>query len=265
MSSWPEGSLGKPPYEGLTNHSLNSVKSAYVCSAQIFIVGSRSVENLGLHCILTGHGFRHVHEIPSLLDPGVIVDGKPQLFLITELSPDESLDEAILAVRAANAEARIVVLVDMRECAVGDAAIRLSAHALLDHTISPEVLIRTIDVVLGNVGVLSDSFLPHIGTRPTMSVAHTAVDGNDEGELPASLPCSQLTNREADILKYLVDGVSNKMIARQLDIAEATVKIHVKGILRKINVRNRTQAAIWALAHPVPTETSLETTHPLAR
>lgn len=47
MSSWSEESLGKPPYEGLTNHSLNSVKSAYVCSAQIFIVGSRSVENLG--------------------------------------------------------------------------------------------------------------------------------------------------------------------------------------------------------------------------
>jgi two-component system nitrate/nitrite response regulator NarL len=56
-----------------------------------------------------------------------------------------------------------------------------------------------------------------------------------------------LSEREEQILRDLVKGLSNKIIARKLDIAEATVKVHMKSILRKIRVANRTQAAIWAL------------------
>jgi two-component system nitrate/nitrite response regulator NarL len=46
-----------------------------------------------------------------------------------------------------------------------------------------------------------------------------------------------------------MDGDSNKIIARKFDITEATVKVHVKAILRKIQAKNRTQAAIWAASH----------------
>ena len=56
-----------------------------------------------------------------------------------------------------------------------------------------------------------------------------------------------LSNREEQILKALVHGYSNKMIARMHSVTEATVKAHMKTILRKIRVANRTQAAIWAL------------------
>jgi two-component system nitrate/nitrite response regulator NarL len=47
----------------------------------------------------------------------------------------------------------------------------------------------------------------------------------------------------------LIEGDSNKLIARKIEIAEATVKVHVKAILRKIRVHNRTQAAIWAMSN----------------
>jgi two-component system nitrate/nitrite response regulator NarL len=57
----------------------------------------------------------------------------------------------------------------------------------------------------------------------------------------------ELSDRENEILGCLVSGLSNKVIARQLNIAEATVKVHVKGLLRKMQVSNRTQAAILAL------------------
>ena len=50
----------------------------------------------------------------------------------------------------------------------------------------------------------------------------------------------------------LIEGDSNKSIARKIDIAEATVKVHVKAILRKIRVQNRTQAAIWAMNNGSP-------------
>jgi two-component system nitrate/nitrite response regulator NarL len=56
-----------------------------------------------------------------------------------------------------------------------------------------------------------------------------------------------LTAREHEVLECLLGGDPNKLIARRLEITESTVKIHVKSLLQKINVQNRTQAAIWAM------------------
>ena len=64
----------------------------------------------------------------------------------------------------------------------------------------------------------------------------------------------KLSEREAQILDGLVKGLANKVIARTCDITEATVKSHMKSILRKIRVANRTQAAIWALEHGHPAD-----------
>jgi len=64
----------------------------------------------------------------------------------------------------------------------------------------------------------------------------------------------KLSEREAQILDGLVKGYANKVIARTCDITEATVKVHMKSILRKIQVANRTQAAIWALEHGYPAD-----------
>ena len=57
----------------------------------------------------------------------------------------------------------------------------------------------------------------------------------------------KLSTRESQILHCLVAGSSNKAIARQLEITESTVKVHMKSLLRKINAANRTQAAIWGM------------------
>lgn len=56
-----------------------------------------------------------------------------------------------------------------------------------------------------------------------------------------------LTQRERQILKQISAGMSNKMIATKLDIAEGTVKVHVKNLLKKLNMRSRVEAAIWAM------------------
>jgi two-component system nitrate/nitrite response regulator NarL len=61
--------------------------------------------------------------------------------------------------------------------------------------------------------------------------------------------CQTLSAKEKAILRYLAQGASNKVIARTLAITEATVKVHMKSILRKTLVKNRTQAAIWAVRH----------------
>lgn len=59
----------------------------------------------------------------------------------------------------------------------------------------------------------------------------------------------RLSLREVEILQCLLAGESNRSVARRLAIAEATVKVHIKAILRKIKVKNRTQAAIWAVSN----------------
>lgn len=56
-----------------------------------------------------------------------------------------------------------------------------------------------------------------------------------------------LTNREMQILRYISQGDSNKVIARKLDITESTVKVHVKNLLKKVNMRSRIEAALFAV------------------
>ena len=55
----------------------------------------------------------------------------------------------------------------------------------------------------------------------------------------------RLTEREAEILEHIAAGMSNKLIARKLDISEGTVKVHVKHLLKKLNLRSRLEAAVW--------------------
>ena len=69
------------------------------------------------------------------------------------------------------------------------------------------------------------------------------------GDLPTTAAIPALSERERQIIDGLMKGESNKTIARAFGIAEATVKVHMKSILRKIQVANRTQAAVWALEH----------------
>jgi DNA-binding CsgD family transcriptional regulator len=66
---------------------------------------------------------------------------------------------------------------------------------------------------------------------------------------PGGTYASLLSARQRSILRCLVQGDSNKIIARKMAMAEATVKVHVKAILRKVRVHNRTQAAIWAMSN----------------
>ena len=91
--------------------------------------------------------------------------------------------------------------------------------------------------------------------QPTLTKRHSTPDlplpsGHADSLVDRAI---KLSDREAEILQCLVNGASNKAIARDLKIAEATVKVHLKGLLRKMRLQNRTQAAIWALnnAHAV--------------
>nr|WP_281400119.1 LuxR C-terminal-related transcriptional regulator [Microvirga zambiensis] len=74
----------------------------------------------------------------------------------------------------------------------------------------------------------------------------------DPGPKVVDARVSKLSPREADVLRGIMNGEPNKVIARQFDVTESTIKVHVKAILRKIGAANRTQAAMWASDRMTP-------------
>jgi len=94
--------------------------------------------------------------------------------------------------------------------------------------------------------------VPMHPTKQTVNGTSASHLNGHEGDMqwaPTLRNHPRLSEREAQVLDGLVRGHANKVIARSCDITEATVKVHMKSILRKIHVSNRTQAAVWALEH----------------
>jgi two-component system nitrate/nitrite response regulator NarL len=107
-------------------------------------------------------------------------------------------------------------------------------------------LVRALELVIAG-----ETFLPAvIGLALLEQLSHPAMpDAQAVRTAPQSGLAGRLSDRETQILRCLMQGASNKEIGRQLDLAEATVKVHIKSILRKIRAANRTQAAMWAQQH----------------
>lgn len=123
------------------------------------------------------------------------------------------------------------------------------ADAYLLKNISPDALQQSLKLVL-----LGEKVFP---TR----LAALLVSGQVEAHRPAtaSADLEGLSERELQILRCLLNGHPNKVIAKKLNITEATVKVHLKGVLKKISAANRTQAAIWALNNGLSSDTPLPT------
>jgi two-component system, NarL family, nitrate/nitrite response regulator NarL len=153
--------------------------------------------------------------------PDLVISGQP----VT--------DEADLrALREAFPTARIVVLADDLSVDVLRAAMGGGADGFLSKSVSPEALIQSLQLVM-----LGEKVFP-------TNLASMLLDMTAAGPQHS---VRGLSPREQEILQALVTGASNKMIANKLGITEATVKVHLKTLLRKIDVNNRTQAAIWAM------------------
>jgi two-component system nitrate/nitrite response regulator NarL len=162
----------------------------------------------------------------------------------------------------------IVVLAD---CYTPDdvwAALEAGASGFLDHDICRERLIKALELIVLGETVVPAQFLhtvckrlvgertnqaspPLVGSTSSIScaVANDTVTAESARATDYARLAPHLSNREIAILRLVTKGASNKMIARQLAIAEATVKVHNKAILRKLQLQNRTQAAVWANSH----------------
>jgi DNA-binding NarL/FixJ family response regulator len=134
-------------------------------------------------------------------------------------------------------DGRVAVLVGQHQVQLPQmlSAFRSGANAYLTNFTTPEAFTKSLELVM-----LGEAILPM--TMLTDLLSHQRGHSDRRGG-----HSPRLSAREMDIVRCLVEGNSNKVIARRMKIADATVKVHVKAILRKIRVANRTQVAIWAM------------------
>jgi two-component system nitrate/nitrite response regulator NarL len=159
--------------------------------------------------------------------------------------PSADIDREFQAMREINEEfpdTSILVLTDRAGATWLNKAVAAGASGFLPKDISADALGFSLELVL-----LGEKIFPTLHSllhaQPSASAAPVTVANG--GQPRKAL----LSARETEILGCLVDGLPNKMIARNLNMTETTVKVHLKALLRKINARNRTQAAIWGMTH----------------
>jgi two-component system nitrate/nitrite response regulator NarL len=138
-------------------------------------------------------------------------------------------------------KSKIVVLAEQEAPTALAAAMNAGIDGYLSKDTSSDALVQSL--ILVNLG---EKMLP---ADLAMSLLNDQRQPKVVAAATLQTPSRSLSARETQILRFLLGGYSNKAIARQLNIAEATVKVHLKGVLRKVNAANRTQAAIWALSH----------------
>ena len=148
--------------------------------------------------------------------------------------------DTLIALRKAEVTSRIVMFTvsDNQEDVV--AALQAGADGYLLKDMEPDDLIRKIRLAANGQLVLSEELTELLALAiQSKSRKDTRVD------------IKSMTKRERQILKRLAAGMTNKHIARKLDITEGTVKVHIKHLFKKLNLKSRVEAAIWAMEHKI--------------
>jgi two-component system, NarL family, nitrate/nitrite response regulator NarL len=248
-------------------------------NVSVIILEPRSLVREGLTSLVETHSYRVIAGAASALDlGGAAVANAPKLVILSGHSVGNAAAEAS-AVRRLWPDAKIVLLFEQTSGTDLDWLLTSQIDACLPLCVSAETLVGTLRRILDQ---RQRVFLVEVSAwRSTpMKCEHVALSAdpatllvdcvaapatearvrstglqmgavrleNRAGPgISSSKNMPKLSDREEQILKDLVKGHSNKLIARTCAVTEATVKVHIKSILRKARVANRTQAAVWAL------------------
>jgi two-component system, NarL family, nitrate/nitrite response regulator NarL len=213
--------------------------SSYVTTV---LVCQNSLIRSGIRHILSGTHFLLLEEKPEQTSE------LPILCLIYGSQTADDLSETIEQFKAQWPSARVVLLVESMEPAATVPALQAGLDGLCFTAMSRVALVKALELVM-----LGETFIAPALALSLLDNASRQQRARPDGAVvvgpAAAAIAGKLSGREAQILSHLTLGASNKHIARELGVAEATVKVHVKAILRKVKAANRTQAAMWAQQH----------------
>ena len=179
-----------------------------------------------------------------------LAKSEPDVILLDNHLPGVRGVEAIPALKEAAPRARVLMLTVSEDAQDLSAALQAGADGYLLKTVESDQLCEAIVQALDGNSVVS----PEMMTK--LVSAFRTLPANDSAAAPLeptpelrglSEAMQSLSPREREILALIARGDSNKLIARELDIAETTVKIHVQHILRKLGLSSRVQAAVYAV------------------
>lgn len=154
---------------------------------------------------------------------------KPDLIILELHMPNEDGMQTLKKIREAGVTSRIVIhTVADSEADIAD-AINHGADGYLLKENDPKLMLENIKLALNGEMVLSETIMQAL-RRP---------------KIPPLAALNSLTNREYEILSLITHGMSNKVIARELNISAGTVKVHVKHLLKKLGLSSRVEAAVW--------------------
>ena len=171
---------------------------------------------------------------------------QPDMILLDNHLPGVNGVDALPALRQAAPAARIMMLTVSEDEADLAAALRGGACGYLLKTIEGDALVTAIHRAMRGASVVAEEMTDKLVAAYRDAAAAPAE--SEAAPLPTS-PIEQLSPRERDILRGIARGATNKEIARELGIAETTVKIHVQHVLRKLDLSSRVQAAVAATSH----------------
>ena len=211
---------------------------------RVLLIDDHALVRKGIEELLQSRGVQVVASVGSG-EEGVrrALELPADLILLDVKMPGMTGIETLKQLRASGVSTPVVMLTMSREDADLSAALRGGAQGYLLKDIEPEELLPALEAALHGDHVVAREM---VGTLVRL-VRSEAGPERDTRRPPA--PFAELTPRELEILERLADGFSNKMIARALEIADGTVKLHVKAILRKLGLRSRVEAAVSAVEH----------------
>lgn len=150
-------------------------------------------------------------------------------------------------------QSRVLILTVSEEAEELGQALQAGACGYLTKNIEAETLVAGIHKAHAGQPVISDTMtvklVEQFRQQGQSAAAHGGLVAGTEAEQEAEAARGRLTVREREIVQCLARGESNKEIARNLGVAESTVKIHVQNILKKLQLSSRVQVAVYAVEH----------------
>ncbi len=204
---------------------------------RILLIDDHALFRIGLRELLERRGLDVVDAVGDCEAGIALVEEKqPDVVLLDMRMPQMTGLDVLQILREKGQQMPIVILTTSRVETDVIASLQCGAQGYLLKDMEPDDLIRSLnDIVAGQTVVASEL---------TMVLAR-AVRGDEPTKSESAM--DQLTPREQEILCLLAEGQSNKVIARNLGISDGTVKLHVKAILRKLDVHSRVEAAVIAV------------------
>lgn len=207
---------------------------------RILLIDDHTLFRVGLEGLLVSRGIEIVASVGSGHDAQRLVDElNPDIILLDMRMPGINGLEVLTMLREKNESLPIVMLTTSTDENDLLKSLRSGAQGYLLKDMEPDELVLALREIVAGKTVVAPDLAP---------ILARAVQGKtSEKEEKDDSPFSILTPRETEILGLLAEGQSNKAIARNLGISDGTVKLHVKAILRKLNVHSRVEAAVMAV------------------